>query len=131
MKSNTINILFVEDEVLISLALRAQIQKKFGDSISYSVCRNFIDAEKLIHENYNKFNKIILFSDYNLGKETAEIFLLNINELYPNVYKIILSSHDNIENLVIKANIIKYIKKPWDEKEVFEIIQMIIDREIK
>jgi DNA-binding NtrC family response regulator len=131
MKSNTINILFVEDEVLISLALRAQIQKKFGDSISYSVCRNFIDAEKLIHENYNKFNKIILFSDYNLGKETAEIFLLNINKLYPNVYKIILSSHDNIENLVIKANIIKYIKKPWDEKEVFEIIQMIIDREIK
>jgi DNA-binding NtrC family response regulator len=131
MKSNTINILFVEDEVLISLALRAQIQKKFGDSISYSVCRNFIDAEKLIHENYNKFIKIILFSDYNLGKETAEIFLLNINELYPNVYKIILSSHDNIENLVIKANIIKYIKKPWDEKEVFEIIQMIIDREIK
>ena len=131
MKSNTINILFVEDEVLISLALRAQIQKKFGDSISYSVCRNFIDAEKLIHENYNKFNKIILFSDYNLGKETAEIFLLNINELYPNVYKIILSSHDNIENLVIKANIIKYIKKPWDEKEVFEIIQIIIDREIK
>jgi DNA-binding NtrC family response regulator len=131
MKSNTINILFVEDEVLISLALRAQIQKKFGDSISYSVCRNFIDAEKLIHENYNKFNKIILFSDYNLGKETAEIFLLNINELYPNVYKIILSSHDNIENLVIKANIIKYIKKPWDEKEVFELIQMIIDREIK
>ena len=131
MKSNTINILFVEDEVLISLALRAQIQKKFGDSISYSVCRNFIDAEKLIHENYNKFNKIILFSDYNLGKETAEIFLLNINELYPNVYKFILSSHDNIENLVIKANIIKYIKKPWDEKEVFEIIQMIIDREIK
>ena len=131
MKSNTINILFVEDEVLISLALRAQIQKKFGDSISYSVCRNFNDAEKLIHENYNKFNKIILFSDYNLGKETAEIFLLNINELYPNVYKIILSSHDNIENLVIKANIIKYIKKPWDEKEVFEIIQMIIDREIK
>ncbi len=131
MKSNTINILFVEDEVLISLALRAQIQKKFGDSISYSVCRNFIDAEKLIHENYNKFNKIILFSDYNLGKETAEIFLLNINELFPNVYKIILSSHDNIENLVIKANIIKYIKKPWDEKEVFEIIQMIIDREIK
>ena len=131
MKSNTINILFVEDEVLISLALRAQIQKKFGDSISYSVCRNFIDAEKLIHENYNKFNKIILFSDYNLGKETAEIFLLNINKLYPNVYKIILSSHDNIENLVIKANIIKYIKKTWDEKEVFEIIKMIIDREIK
>jgi DNA-binding NtrC family response regulator len=131
MKSNTINILFVEDEVLISLALRAQIQKKFGDSISYSVCRNFIDAEKLIHENYQKFNKIILFSDYNLGKETAELFLLNINNLYPNVYKIILSSHDNIENLVIKANIINYLKKPWDEKEVFEIIQMIIDREIK
>jgi len=131
MKSNTINILFVEDEVIISLALRAQIQKKFGDSISYSVCRNFIDAEKLIHENYNKFNKIILFSDYNLGKETAEIFLLNINKLYPNVYKIILSSHDNIENLVIKANIINYIKKPWDEKEVFDIIQIIIDREIK
>jgi DNA-binding NtrC family response regulator len=131
MKSNTINILFVEDEVLISIALRAQIQKKFGDFISYSVCRNFIDAEKLIHENYHKFNKIILFSDYNLGKETAEFFLLTINNLYPNVYKIILSSHDNIENLVIKANIINYLKKPWDEKEVFEIIQMIIDREIK
>jgi len=131
MKSNTINILFVEDEVLISIALRAQIQKKFGDFISYSVCRNFLDAEKLIHENYHKFNKIILFSDYNLGKETAEFFLLNINNLYPNVYKIILSSHDNIENLVINANIINYLKKPWNEKEVFDIIQMIIDIEIK
>ncbi len=123
--------MFVEDEVLISLALRAQIQKKFGDSISYSVCRNFLDAEKNIHENYQKFKKIILFSDYNLGKETAESFLLNINNLYPNVHKIILSSHDNIENLVIKANIINYLKKPWEEKEVFEIIQTIIDREIK
>jgi DNA-binding NtrC family response regulator len=129
MKSNTINILFVEDEILISLALRAQIQKKFGDSISYSVCKNFIDAERLIHENYQKYNKIILFSDYNLGKETAELFLLKVNNLYPNVYKIILSSHDNIENLVFEANISKYLKKPWNEKEVFEIVQMIIDRE--
>jgi DNA-binding NtrC family response regulator len=131
MKSNTINILFVEDEILISLALRAQIQKKFGDSITYSVCKNFLDAEKLIHENYYKFNKIILFSDYNLGKETAELFLLKVNNLYPNVYKVILSSHDNIENLVIEANISNYLKKPWNEKEVFEIVQMIVGRESK
>ncbi len=127
MKLQTIKIIILEDEVLISLALRAQIQKKFNNFISYSVCKTFLETENIISKIYKTFEKIILFSDYNLGKENAEFFLIKINMYFPNVFKFIISSHDNFDNLIEKANVIKIIKKPWNEKEIIEIIEKIIN----
>jgi hypothetical protein len=127
MNLQSLRIVFIEDEVLISLALRAQIRNKFGDSISYSVSKNFLNAEKIISDIYNKFDKIILFSDYNLGKENANFFLTKINIYFPDIYKFVISSHDNLNDLIDTANIIKIIKKPWNEKEIIEIIENIIN----
>lgn len=126
MKKSIWNIIFLEDEILVSLAIKAQLNKKFNDSIRYHFSKFFPQAEKIINEISKKNEEILLISDYNLGKETAYSFFLNIEKNYPKVKKILLSAQENPPILNEDVNILKFIRKPWSEKDIQEVIELFI-----
>jgi DNA-binding NtrC family response regulator len=123
MKNKNWIIAFVEDEILISLALRAQLKKKYGDTLTYKVYKDFVIAEKSIDELSNTNQKIVLISDYNIGGKLADDFFAIINTKYPNIIKILISAHENPVILQSNLNIFKFIKKPWTEKEIIDTLE--------
>jgi DNA-binding NtrC family response regulator len=123
MKNKNWIIVFVDDEILISLALRAQLKKKYGDTLTYQVYKDFVIAEKSIEELSNTNQKIVLISDYNIGGKLADDFFGIINKKYPNIIKILISAHENPVILQSNLNIFKFIKKPWTEKEIIDTLE--------
>ncbi len=123
MKHKNWIIAFVEDEILISLALRAQLKKKYGDTLTYQVYKDFLIAEKSIEVLFNSNQKIILISDYNIGGKLADDFFTIINTKYPNIIKILISAHENPVILQRDLNIFKFIKKPWTEREIIDTLE--------
>ena len=123
MKHKNWIIAFVEDEILISLALRAQLKKKYGDTLTYQVYKDFLIAEKSIEVLFNSNQKIILISDYNIGGKLADDFFTIINSKYPNIIKILISAHENPVILQRDLNIFKFIKKPWTEREIIDTLE--------
>ena len=123
MKHKNWTIAFVEDEILISLALRAQLKKKYGDALTYQVYKDFLIAEKSIEVLFNSNQKIILISDYNIGGKLADDFFTIINTKYPNIIKILISAHENPGILQRDLNIFKFIKKPWTEREIIDTLE--------
>ena len=123
MKHKNWIIAFVEDEILISLALRAQLKKKYGDTLTYQVYKDFLIAEKSIEVLFNSNQKIILISDYNIGGKLADDFFTIINTKYPSIIKILISAHENPGILQRDLNIFKFIKKPWTEREIIDTLE--------
>ena len=123
MKHKNWTIAFVEDEILISLALRAQLKKKYGDALTYQVYKDFLIAEKSIEVLFNSNQKIILISDYNIGGKLADDFFTIINTKYPSIIKILISAHENPGILQRDLNIFKFIKKPWTEREIIDTLE--------
>lgn len=120
------NILFIEDEILISLALKSQLSKKFNESIEYHFSKSFSTAEKIIQNLYQRDEGVLLVCDYNLGGETADTFLRKVDSQFPEVSKILLSAHEKPEILESEIQIKKFIRKPWSEREISEVIEAII-----
>ena len=129
MSKKSWSIIFIEDEILISLALRALLINKFSSTFNYIVSKNFNLAEKIIDENYSKNKNIILVCDYNISGETADNFLININTKYPDIVKILLSAHQNPDILNKKVKILKFIKKPWSEHEIINLIENVVSED--
>ncbi len=125
MRNKNWNIAFVEDEILISLALRAQLKKKYGDSLTYHVYKNFTVAEKSLEELVLKTKKIILISDYNISGNLADDFFIAVNSKFPYIIKILISAHENPIILEKNLNIFKFIKKPWTEKEIIDTLEKV------
>ena len=123
MKHKNWIIVFVEDEILISLALRAQLKKKYGDTLTYQVYKDFLIAEKSLEELFNSNQKIILISDYNIEGKLADDFFAIINTKYPSIIKILISAHENPVILQRDLNIFKFIKKPWTEREIIDTLE--------
>ncbi len=123
MKEKTI--LFVDDE----------------ESILKSINRIFIDTSYVIYtaksgnEALNILKEVdveLVISDMRMPNMDGYTLLSEVKRLCPNTIRIILSGYSD-EKLVFKAlqqNIAKlYIMKPWDNKELINIINQIFEIE--
>lgn len=115
-------IICVDDEDIILEALKDQLGPFFENQYLIETATTAEDGleiyDELIEGNYEI---PVVISDYLMPGMRGDEFLIKIHEKNPNTLKILLTGHANIEgitNAINKANLYRYIPKPWDRDDL-------------
>ncbi|MBF0099541.1 MAG: response regulator [Desulfobacterales bacterium] len=123
-------ILFVDDEKSVLETLKKQVKNYFGNDYLYEIAESAQEAWDVIDEMIEDGQKIcMIVSDWLMPNVKGDEFLINVHQKYPEIFKVILTGQadeESIEHLNITVNLHRYLRKPWDEKDLIEAIQSAI-----
>lgn len=126
-KVNNKAILCVDDEEIVLSALESQFIKEFGSDYVIELAQSAEDAFEILDElKEDGCDLLVIVSDWLMPGMKGDEFLIEANERFPKVLKVMLSgqadqkaierSEENIENF-------KFVNKPWDGMELSRIIR--------
>jgi len=120
-------ILCVDDEKIILDSLKTQLKNHFNDLFIYETAENANDALELIEELVDDGVKIlIIVSDWLMPGIKGDDFLIQVHERHPDIIKVLLTGQADeqaIQRAYEKANLLRCLHKPWNEKDLIEVIQ--------
>lgn len=121
-------ILCVDDEMVVLNSLKIQLKKEFGDAYLYEIAENADEAMEIIDEieEEQASNILVIVSDWLMPGIKGDEFLIGVHKKYPKIVKVILTGQADelaIERVKKQANLHHCLYKPWDGKELVEIIK--------
>jgi len=115
-------IICVDDEDIILEALKDQLGPFFENQYLIETSTTAEEALEIYDElQESGYDVPVVISDYLMPGMRGDEFLINIHKKNPKVLKILLTGHANIEgiaNAINKANLYRYIPKPWDRDDL-------------
>lgn len=118
-------IVVVDDEKFFTSALAVLLKVEgFSDAHVFNSPRK---ALEFVSEN----KPDLVISDFNMPEMNGLEFLSEVNKLYPEVSKIILTGYADKENAIRAINEIglyRYIEKPWNDNDLIINIKSGIER---
>ena len=124
-KTNRKHVILIVDDEPDNLALLRRTLRSKYDIITAT---NGKEALEIAKEKYNDISLII--SDQKMPVMQGTEFLAQVNEFAPDIVKMLLTGHSDIDILVDsinKCNLFQYIFKPFDIEELSLIIQSAIE----
>jgi DNA-binding NtrC family response regulator len=126
-------ILCVDDEMVVLNSLKIQLKKEFGDDYLYEIAENADEAMEIIDEieEEKSSNILVIVSDWLMPGIKGDEFLIGVHKKYPKIVKVILTGQADelaIERLKKQANLHHCLYKPWDGKELIEIIKSGLEK---
>ncbi len=121
-------ILCVDDEMVVLNSLKIQLKKEFGDDYLYEIAENADEAMEIIDEieEEEASNILVIVSDWLMPGIKGDEFLIGVHKKYPKIVKVILTGQADelaIERVKKQANLHHCLYKPWDGKELIQIIK--------
>lgn len=124
-------ILCVDDENIITDALKDQLQRKFGSEYDIETSDSGADAlefyTELIEDN---IDVPVIIVDYIMPGMKGDELLKEIHKISGETLNILLTGQANLEgvtNAINFANLYRYISKPWDQED----LEMTVKEAIK
>lgn len=115
-------IICVDDEDIILEALKDQLGPFFENQYLIETSTTAEEALDIYQELKDSGYDIpVVISDYLMPGMRGDEFLIKIHDKNPHTLKILLTGHANIEgitNAINKANLYRYIPKPWDRDDL-------------
>ena len=115
-------IICIDDEKLVLNGLKSQLGHEFGDHYDIEMAESGEEAIELLADLLDKKVYIpIVISDQLMPGIKGHELLIEVHKLSPSTYKILLTGQSDIEAIteaVNKANLYRYISKPWDGKDL-------------
>ncbi|MBE7410981.1 MAG: response regulator [Leptospiraceae bacterium] len=120
-------ILCVDDEKTILDSIRGQLKYKFGNQYNYEFAESAYEAWEIILDlEEDGVNLLLIVSDWLMPGIKGDEFLVKVHERFPKVIKVMLTGQadpENIENAMKNANLYKCLSKPWQQEELYEMIE--------
>lgn len=115
-------IICVDDEDIILEALKDQLGPFFENHYLIETSTTAQEALEIYDELIESgYDVPVVISDYLMPDMRGDEFLIKIHQKNPKVLKILLTGHANIDgiaNAINKANLYRYIPKPWDRDDL-------------
>ena len=115
-------ILCIDDEAIVLDALKEQLYNSFEENCTIEVAESADEAleivEELIEDNYDL---PIVIADFIMPNMKGDELLAEIHKISPKTRTIMLTGQASIEgvgNAINKANLYRYISKPWDKEDL-------------
>ncbi len=115
-------ILCVDDEPAILTSLRDQLRYHVGSDYTVETAESGEEAMEIIEECLKEDVDIpLIISDQIMPGMKGDELLIEIHNLYPRALKVFLTGQAGAQavgNAVNRANLYRYISKPWDEADL-------------
>lgn len=115
-------IVCIDDERLVLISLRDQLNRLLGGDYEIELAEGCEDALALFAELAQARIEIpLVICDQLMPGMTGEELLINIHTRHPQTRKILLTgqaSFDALIGAINRANLYRYIAKPWDETDL-------------
>lgn len=120
-------ILCVDDEKIVLLSLRDQLNNNFGDRYTYEFAESADEAWEVIEElNEDGVKILVIVSDWLMPNMKGDEFLIKVHQQFPNIVTVLLTGQADetaIERTQIYANLHRYLPKPWEETTLIEALE--------
>lgn len=124
-------ILCVDDENIITDALKDQLQRKFGAEYDIETSDSGADALEFYTElKEDNIDVPVIIADYIMPGMKGDELLQEVFKLSEETLNILLTGQANLEgvtNAINNANLYRYISKPWDQED----LEMTVKEAIK
>ncbi len=124
-------ILCVDDENIITEALKDQLQRKFGSEYDIETSDSGADALEFYAElKEDNIDVPVIIADYIMPGMKGDELLQEVFKLSEETLNILLTGQANLEgvtNAINNANLYRYISKPWDQED----LEMTVKEAIK
>ncbi len=123
-------IICVDDEPMILNSLRIELRDAFGDYYMIEVAESGEDALEIMEELTEEgFEIPVVISDYIMPEMKGDTVLIEIHRMLPNTHTIMLTGQSGLEgvtNAVNKANLYRYLTKPWSPEDLKMTVEQAI-----
>ncbi|MBI1223083.1 MAG: response regulator [Bacteroidetes bacterium] len=121
MKEN-VAVICVDDEMIVLTGLKSQLNNKFNRRILIETVESGQEALELYHELIaDGYSIPVIISDQIMPGLKGDELLIKFYEIDPEMKFILLTgqaSPDAVGNALNKANLYRYIAKPWDVEDL-------------
>jgi len=126
--SDDLAIVCVDDEEMVLVALRQQIEDAIGDECIVEVSTSGEEALEIIQELVDEESAsiVLIVSDWLMPGMRGDEFLIRAHQICPKVEKIMLSGQADdsaIKRAKDEANLREFISKPWDADHLIGVIK--------
>jgi two-component sensor histidine kinase len=120
-------VICVDDEQMILNSLHRQLTRRFGKQFEFESCESGEEALELIEElDQGNHQVVMVITDQIMPGMTGDQLLVKIHEKYPRIIKVLLTGQAAVEsaiNAVNKADLYRYITKPWGESDLLVTVE--------
>ncbi len=122
-------ILCIDDEVIVLDSLKEQLQNEYKNYM-IEVAESGEEAMEIINELFeDKIELPVVIADFIMPGMRGDTLLEKIHKLNPGIKNILLTGQASIEgvsNAVNKANLYRFIAKPWDKDDLILTVKEAI-----
>lgn len=125
MQCDTSTILLVDDEINNLQLLKRTFHRKY----KILTAQNGLEGLKVFEDNRDKISLIV--SDHKMPVMEGTEFLQKVNDIAPDVVKILLTGFADVEILsdaVNKCNLFQYMLKPFEPEELSRVVEIGINK---
>ena len=130
-------ILFVDDDIAILNNLKTQFREEFGNKFIYELAQNGEEGLEIISMLAERFNEgeiavLLVVSDWLMPGLKGDEFLNEANKRFPQAKKVLLTGHADekaVKKAKENATLDKFLSKPWDPEELFQMVRAAIKKE--
>lgn len=123
-------IICVDDEIIVLDALREQLHNEFREDLLIEIAESGEEALEIFDEFTEEGYDIpLVIADFIMPQMKGDDLLALVHEKNPETRKVMLTGQATIEgvsNAVNKANLYRYISKPWDKSDLVLTIKEAI-----
>ncbi|NJR64515.1 MAG: response regulator [Leptolyngbyaceae cyanobacterium CRU_2_3] len=116
-------IVCIDDEDMVLESLKEQLKRPFGKDYYIEVAESSEDALEILEElQADNIEVALIISDQIMPGMKGDELLIQVHSRYPKTLKVLLTGQASVEavgNAVNRANLYRYIAKPWDETDLF------------
>jgi len=120
-------ILCVDDEKMVLNSLKDQLKKHFHPKYLLEFAESTEEALEIITDMQSTgIELMVVISDWLMPGMKGDEFLIKVHSLSPDTAKMLLTGQADekaIDRVKTEAKLVAMISKPWEEKELVDIIQ--------
>ncbi|MDY6937378.1 MAG: response regulator [Cyanobacteriota bacterium] len=132
-KKSKIAILCVDDERIILMSLRDQIDRHFGRQYRCELAESAEEALEVLDElNEDGISTLVIISDWLMPGMKGDELLIQVHKQFPEIKKILLTGQADkaaIDRTRKYAGLHRYLTKPWDEETLVSVIASRLEGE--
>ncbi|MCS6905319.1 MAG: SpoIIE family protein phosphatase [Bacteroidia bacterium] len=115
-------ILCVDDEITILNSIREELKTVLDKKYQIEIAQSGEEGLEVLKDLLNEGNIIpVVISDQLMPGMKGDEFLTHVNHIDPNIKKILLTGQASVEsigNAINKANLYRFLQKPWHTEDL-------------